>query len=222
VRIIRDLLPEHPMVKERGFKVPVYPHYCRWVDDPDSLLSNDGLQQEIDRVDGEARTELELVLKWSLRVNEMVTEIVRDLPPFPHVRESLEKIRDKADVIVCSATPNEALMREWQEHDIAKYVSVIAGQEMGKKAEHLNYATNGKYAEDHVLMIGDAPGDLKAARANNVLFYPVNPGNEAESWKRFHDEAFDKFINGEYAGDYEAKVIAEFDSYLPKLPPWQK
>ena len=222
VRIIRDLLGDHPMVKERGFKVPVYPHYCRWVDDPNSLLSNDGLRQEIARIDGEAKKELELVLKWSLRVNEMVTEIVRDLPPFPHVRESLEKIRDKADVIVCSATPNEALKREWQEHDIAKYVSVIAGQEMGKKAEHLNYATNGKYAENHVLMIGDAPGDLKAAQANNALFYPVNPGNEAESWKRFHDEAFDKFMDGKYAGDYEAKVIAEFDSYLPELPPWQK
>jgi hypothetical protein len=71
-------------------------------------------------------------------------------------------------------------------------------------------------------MIGDAPGDLKAARANNVLFYAVNPGNEAESWKRFHDEAFDKFMDGKYAGDYEARVIAEFDSYLPELPPWQK
>ena len=129
---------------------------------------------------------------------------------------------DSADVIVCSATPNEALEREWEEHDIAKYVSVIAGQEMGKKAQHLDYATTGKYKENHVIMIGDAPGDLNAAKANNVLFYPINPGNEPESWKRFHDEAFDKFINGEYAGDYEAKVIAEFDSYLPELPPWQK
>jgi len=113
VRIIRDLLPGHPMVRERGFKVPRYPHYFKWVDDPDSLLSNDGLRQAIDKAEGEAREELQLVLKWSLRVNEMVTEIVRDLPPFPHVRESLEKIRGKADVIVCSATPNEALQREW-------------------------------------------------------------------------------------------------------------
>ncbi len=222
VRIIRDLLPEHPMVKEFGFDVPKFEHYCAWVDDPDSLLSNEGLQQEIDRVNGEKKKELELVMKWSLRVNEMVTEIVRDLPPFPHVRESLEKIGESADVIVCSATPNEALMREWEEHDIAKYVSVIAGQEMGKKAEHLNYATKGKYKENHTLMIGDAPGDLNAAKANDALFYPINPGNETESWKRFHDEAFDKFIGGEYAGDYQAKVIAEFDSYLPELPPWQR
>lgn len=222
VRILRDILPGHPMVKEMGFEVPKYEYYCKWVDDPNSLLSNEGLQQAIDNSDGEEKAELENVLKWSLRVNEMVTEIVRDLPPFPHVRESLIKIQDSADVIVCSATPNEALEREWEEHDIAKYVSVIAGQEMGKKAQHLDYATTGKYKENHVIMIGDAPGDLKAAKANSVLFYPINPGNEPESWKRFHDEAFDKFINGEYAGDYEAKVIAEFDSYLPELPPWQK
>jgi hypothetical protein len=54
------------------------------------------------------------------------------------------------------------------------------------------------------------------------LFYPVNPGDEIESWKRFGDEAFDKFVNGEYAGQYEEKLIAEFDSYLPELPPWQQ
>jgi len=74
-------------------------------------------------------------------------------------------------------------------------------------------------------MIGDAPGDMKAAKANDALFYPINPGNETESWKRFHDEAFDKFIDkfidGQYAGEYEQKVIAEFDEYLPENPPWE-
>lgn len=222
VRIIRDLLPTHPMVKERDFEVPQFPHYFKWVDDPNSLLSNEGLEQAVKNAQSEEeRKELQQVLKWSYRVNELVTEIVRDVPPFPHVRESLEKIQAKADVIVCSATPNEALQREWEEHDIAKYVKVIAGQEMGKKAEHLDYATTGKYEKNHVLMIGDAPGDLKAARSVNALFYPINPGNEAKSWKRFHDEAFDKFMNLEYAGDYEAGLIAEFDEYLPENPSWQ-
>ncbi len=69
-------------------------------------------------------------------------------------------------------------------------------------------------------MIGDAPGDMNAAKANNALFYPINPGNEIQSWKRFHDEAFDRFIKGRYAGAYEQKVIAEFDEYLPEQPPW--
>jgi HAD superfamily hydrolase (TIGR01549 family) len=192
------------------------------VDDPKSLLSNEGLKSAIEQAPNEeARKELRQVLKWSLRVNEMVTEIVKDLPPFPYVRESLRKLRGKADVIVCSATPGEALIREWQEHDIDKYVRVIAGQEMGAKAEHLKYATEGKYKKDHILMIGDAPGDFKAARGIKALFYPINPGDEIRSWKRFHDEAIDEFLAGRYAGDYEAQLIAEFDSCLPELPPWQ-
>jgi hypothetical protein len=92
---------------------------------------------------------------------------------------------------------------------------------MGNKVQHLDYATTGKYERDHVLMVGDAPGDMKAAKANDALFYPINPGDEVKSWKRFCDEAFDKFINGQYAGEYEDKVIAEFDAYLPELPPWE-
>jgi len=222
-RIIAELLPAHPMVKARDFKVPQYPHYFAWVDDPNSMLSNDGLKQAIEKAtDPDVKSELENALAWSEKVNESIGQIVKGLPPFPYVRESLEKITPLADVIVVSATPNEALAREWEEHDIAKYVEVIAGQEMGKKAEHLEYATKDRYKKDHVLMVGDAPGDMKAAKANDALFYPINPGDEVKSWKRFHREGFDKFINGEYAGEYEEKVIAEFDAYLPEKPPWEK
>ncbi|MFH1616304.1 MAG: HAD hydrolase-like protein [Planctomycetota bacterium] len=220
VRILTELLPSHPMTKKRSFKVPKFEHYCKWVDDPRSLLSNEGLNTAIQSANGEAKKELQHVLEWSRKVNESVAAIVKDIPPFPYVRESLEKIFDKADVICCSATPGEALAREWEEHDIARYVQVIAGQEMGTKAQHLDIATKGKYAKNHVLMIGDAPGDMKAARSIGALFYPVNPGDEDKSWKRFHDEAFDKFIAGKYAGDYETKLIAEFDEYLPEHPDW--
>jgi len=221
--IIADLLPRHPMTKARGFNVPQYPHYFAWVDDPKSLLSNDGLKQAIEKARSpEAKAELELALAWSKKVNEAIGQIVKDMPPFPYVRESLEKIQPLADVIVVSATPGEALIREWEEHDIAKYAEVIAGQEMGTKAQHLEYATKGRYEKNHVLMVGDAPGDMKAARANTALFYPINPGDEVESWRRFHDEAFDRFIKGRYAGQYEAKLIAQFDACLPEKPPWEK
>ncbi len=222
-RIIAELLPSHPMVKARNFQVPQFPHYFAWVDDPNSLLSNDGLKRAIGETSNpDARGELENALAWSERVNAAIKDIVKGMPPFPFVRESLEKITPLADVIVVSATPCEALSREWEEHDIAKYAEVIAGQEMGKKAEHLNYATKGRYEKNHILMVGDALGDMKAARANDALFYPINPGDEAQSWKRFHDEAFDNFFTGQYAGIYEEKVIAEFDKYLPETPPWKK
>jgi phosphoglycolate phosphatase-like HAD superfamily hydrolase len=148
--------------------------------------------------------------------------MVHGVPPFPWVCESLSFLEDKADMIVVSATPLEALAREWEEHGIAQYVRVIAGQEMGKKALHLKLAAADKYAPDRILMIGDAPGDMNAARANNALFYPINPGFEEESWRRFYEEAVHAFLAGEYAGDYEARLIAEFESLLPDVPPWKR
>jgi len=159
---------------------------------------------------------------WTHLVNGLVEVRVHDVPPFPHVRESLEKVAGGADVMVVSATPNEALEREWAEHDIAGFVGMICGQEMGKKAEHIEHGAVGKYDADKILMVGDAPGDMKAAKANDALFYPINPGNEAASWQRFHDEAVEKFFAGEYAGDYEQALIDEFMTYLPSTPPWQR
>jgi len=221
VRILTELLPSHPKVKESGFKVPQFEYYCKWVNDPNSLLSNDSLKQAIAKAtDPKEKAELEITLDWSKRVNQAVADIVKNVPPFKYVRESLEEIVQEADIIVCSATPTEALEREWAEHGIAKYAKVIAGQEMGSKADHLEIVSNGKYDKDNVLMVGDAPGDMKAAQKNKVLFFPVNPGNEVASWKKFHDEAFDRFINGRYAGSYEKKLIEEFDACLPENPPW--
>jgi phosphoglycolate phosphatase-like HAD superfamily hydrolase len=222
-RILSELLPNHPMVRQRGFKVPKLPHYFAWVDDPKSVLSNDGLKKAIaEAKDPQAKKELERALDWNKKVNQAITDIVKGIPPFPYVQECLVKIQLTADVIVVSATPGEALIREWEEHDIAKYAAVIAGQEMGTKAQHLEYAAKGRYEKDHVLMVGDALGDLKASRANNALFYPVMPGKETESWKRFHEEAFDRFIKGRYAGSYEQKLVVEFDACLPEKPPWEK
>ncbi len=222
VRILKELLPSHPLVKDRKFEVPEFKYYADWVNDPNSLLSNEGLAATIDNASNQdQKAELGQALKWSQKVNEMVAEVVKDVPPFPYVLESLEKVSQKADIIICSATPSEALEREWAEHGMTKYVKVIAGQEMGTKAEHLAIVSDGKYKKDKIIMLGDAPGDHDAAKTNGLMFYPINPGDEPKSWKRFHDEAFDKFIDGEYSGEYGEKVVAEFDSYLPEHPPWQ-
>ncbi|MFP4056069.1 MAG: HAD family hydrolase [Candidatus Brocadiia bacterium] len=175
------------------------------------------------------------LIYWTHLVNALVALRVRDVPPFPHVCESLEKLAPKADIICVSATPFEALTREWEEHDIARYAAIICGQEQGKKAEHIGLACGGKldgkgsvaeigqrYPQGHVLMVGDAPGDLKAARANQALFFPVNPGHEEQSWERFFKEAIDKFLAEDYAGDYETKLIHDFQAHLPESPPWER
>lgn len=161
-------------------------------------------------------------LEWSAAVNRSVDEMVEGLPPFPCVRESLAKLAGRADVMVVSATPAHTIQKEWAEHDIARYVRLIASQEMGLKHEHLELAAGGRYPADHILMIGDALGDLKAARHVGALFYPIVPGQEAQSWRRFHEEASDHFFTGTFAGTYEAGLIEEFKKVLPDNPPWGK
>ena len=104
---------------------------------------------------------------------------------------------------------------------MTQFVRFIAGQEYGTKSEHLARAAKGKYPDNRILMIGDAPGDLKAAKKNDVLFYPINPGDEAQSWKRFYEEAADMFFSEKYAGGYEANLIREFNQYLPDKPLWE-
>ncbi len=121
-------------------------------------------------------------------------------------------------MLVVSATPNEALKSEWSEHGLMQFVTSICGQESGNKKETLTNAA--KFAPDHSLMIGDAPGDYNAAVANDCLFYPINPGAEEASWQRFFDEGVDKFLTGEFAGEYQRTLLDEFDSFLPVNPPW--
>ena len=112
--------------------------------------------------------------------------------------------------------------REWAEHGIAPYVQVIAGQEMGSKKEHLALAIEGRYDRDKVIMIGDAPGDRKAAEANGVGFYPVNPGYEEASWARFAAGIADSFFAGKYTEAAQEAFIEEFEALLPETPPWKK
>ena len=160
-------------------------------------------------------------MQWSDAVNASIAAMVRNVPPFPHVRQSLTKLAAVADIMVVSATPNEALQNEWNEHGIAAGVRMICGQEMGSKAEHIKYGAVAKYDSANILMVGDAPGDMKSAKVNGALFYPIMPGNEAASWRRFLDEGIDRFLAGRFAGPYEQTLIDEFLALLPSVPPWK-
>jgi phosphoglycolate phosphatase-like HAD superfamily hydrolase len=212
------LLRDWPEPMRRGVKIPDVSALQAWIDSGQPL-GNPTLEAEVARNHDPV---LKQTLEWSKAVNRAIADIVEGVPPFPFFRECAEKLQSQSDIICVSATPNEALEREWREHDIAKYAEVIAGQEMGSKKEHLKLTANGKYAKDCVLMIGDAPGDLAAARSNDALFYPINPGHEEESWERFQGEGIGRFLSRTYAGDYEASLIAEFQKLLPETPPWKK
>jgi len=210
-------LKERSEIKKANFPIPDLSDIQQYIDSG-LPLSNDGLKEYMKE---KTTPVLENALKWSEQVNRDIADMVHGVKPFPYVKESLEKLQNSADMIVVSATPVEALEKEWNEHDIAKYVKVIAGQEMGKKAEHLKLSAADKYEANHVLMVGDAPGDHKAAEANNAAFFPVKPGHEEESWEQFYKEVIDKFLNGEYEGDFKQKIIDDFYKLLPETPHWK-
>lgn len=207
-----EWLQKRPEVKARGVTIEIPASLRDWVS-TETKLGNPALEK---KVAASGDKDLAHALKWSIAVNDSIAAMVRGVPPFPMVRESLAKLAAKSDIVVCSATPNEALEAEWEEHDVRKYVVAICGQESGNKKETLTNSS--KYAANRSLMIGDAPGDYSAAKANKTLFYPINPGNEEASWQRFHDEAIDKFYDGTFAGAYQQMLLDEFDRYLPEMP----
>lgn len=215
---IFDLLGERREVRERGFVLPDIQALRDWVNATGTPRGNVALEEEVTATGDPVLTR---TLKWSLGVSAAIEDLVRDIPPFLYVRETLADLQHKADVICVSQTPAEALEREWAEHDLVKYVRLIAGQEYGSKSEHLKMAAVGKYDLDKILLIGDALGDLAAAKENGVCFYPINPGAEDEAWKRLYEEALPKFFAGAYAGSYENTLVDKFQRLLPEKPKWE-
>lgn len=213
-----DLLRDRPEVIKSGVKLPDTAALKKFIDSGVSLSN-----PELTRVAKETGDpDLASLLKWSNDVNAKIAATVKKVPPFPWAFESLKLIRKESDAICVSQTPTEALVREWEENDIIDYVSIIAGQELGTKSEHLILATKDKYKPGRILMIGDAPGDLKAARDAKALFFPIDPGRENASWECFAKEAYRRFLEGTYGGGYEKGKIEEFQALLPDTPPWKR
>jgi phosphoglycolate phosphatase-like HAD superfamily hydrolase len=213
-----DLLADWDLALARGYETPDTPNLRRWIEE-ETRLGNPALEAYCKKHDD---ADMHQALAWSADVNKTVGEVVKGgLPPFPLARESFERAAKQADLLVCSQTPTEALEREWREQSLDGYLFAIAGQEAGTKTEHIGLAAKDRYDPGNILMIGDAPGDRKAADANGALFYPILPGKEESSWARLHDEALDKFFAGEYAGAYADELIAAFEAQLPETPPWK-
>ena len=213
-----DLLRDRAEVAERGVTIPDYPELAEFVASPDYPLSDNGVRAYAAHHPSDTADRM---VRWGNSVNARIAEMVHGAGPFPGVREAMAAMYDSVDQMTVSATPIGALDREWKEHGLAQYMHLIAGQEQGSKAQHIEYAAKGKYPDDHILVIGDAPGDREAAAQVGVLWYPINPGAEKQSWARFKDEALGRFLGDTYAGAYQQALIDEYNAYLPDEVPWE-
>lgn len=214
-----ELLDTRPEVRERGYVCPDLTALKKWINETDKL-SAAGLSEYCAQ-NPDSDPILQNALKWSKEVDENIERIVHGVIALPGVKDAFEAFSSFADIMIVSATPQEAIVREWGAQGLLEYVTVVAGQEMGTKKVCITKALeDGKYDLNHVLMIGDAPGDYTAAQANGVLYYPIVPGKEVESWKRIKDEALARFKKIAYEGNYMEALLEEFDCVLLDKPTW--
>lgn len=182
-----------------------------WTEETTSL-SNPALVDAIERTDDPV---LDKAIRWSRRVNERIETLENADHPFPHVAEGLAAVHERADIAIVSSANGAAVTEEWTKHGLDRYVGLLCGQEAGSKAHCIGaLKDSGAYPASQVLMVGDAPGDLEAAEANGVLFYPIVPGDEAASWLRLKEEALEHFFSGTYVGAYQESLIASYRKAL--------
>ena len=206
-------------VKSLNINIPDLNELNDWVKDS-KTLSTENLIDLILKRSGKNNNNLNKVLKWSEEVNKKVKAKVFNLSPLSGAVNAINLLKPDADLMVISNTPLKTLYREWVGNDIYSNIEWIGGQETGNKTEMLMAATKGKYKKDHILIIGDSPGDLRAAKNINALFFPILPLSEEKSWNVFNTFGSLNFINETYSGNFEEDQIKQFQSLLNIEPPW--
>ncbi len=175
-------------------------------------LSNDGVQKAAEEcTDPAGRNCLLKALSWSKAVNAAIVTLPEELKlPFPGAKEGLAAAHTFADVAVVSSANRDAVDEEWTTHHLLDHVDIVLAQDCGSKAHCISEMLKFGYAPDKVLMVGDAPGDNDAAKANGVLYFPILVGKEGTSWEELKNTALSKLKDGTYTGTYAVEKETEF------------
>ena len=183
----------------------------KWTEEA-AELSNPALEAEIGRTDAPI---LKKALAWSKAVNRAIGELPWEVKKaFPGVREAFAAARGFADIAVVSSANRDAVEEEWERFGLLPLVDLPLCQDVGSKAYCIAELKKKGYAPDHILMVGDAPGDEDAAETNGVLYFPILVNHEAESWQLFLRDALPRFRGGDYAGAYQQERRAAFRTNL--------
>lgn len=191
-------------VNNKYKKIDLLSSYKTWLDNTKSKSSKD-LELYISTT---GKKELQKVVDWNDETNRLITLHQNDVMPFNNVKDTFEQLHKDFTIIIISSANNNAVMHEWNKFDLLKYVDKVCTQEMGSK-EHCIALMLDEYKPVDSIMLGDAKGDLEAARHNKILFYPLIPKQEDKCWLKFKNEYSIKFLTGEYK-DIESKLIDEF------------
>lgn len=178
----------------------------RWAENSREL-SNRAVQEAAEQTGSSC---LRKALAWSEAVNRAIQELPREeVKPFAGVKEQLAGLHSVCDAAVVSSANYEAVKDEWTRFGLTEHVDLLLAQNAGSKKDCIERLLRYGYERDKVMMIGDAPGDMKAARENGVFYYPILVKHEAESWNGV-EEAVRRLREGTFAGGYQEKKIREF------------
>ena len=160
-------------------------------------LSNGALEKALPAAQGPC---LAKALSWSKKVNAAINALPEsEKKPFDGAAAGLAAAHAAADVAVVSSANREAVEEEWARCGLLGSVDVLCCQDAGSKAACIAQLKAKGYAPDHILMVGDAPGDKAAAEKNGVWFYPILVRHEAESWAELVSTALARLTAGAYA-----------------------
>ncbi|MBS4982448.1 MAG: HAD hydrolase-like protein [Lachnospiraceae bacterium] len=175
-------------------------------------LSNRAIEEVLAQRESKS---LRMALEWSNQVNAAIQNLPEEENlPFEGAKAGLAAAHAVADVAIVSSANAGAVKEEWTRHNLIEHTDIMLAQDAGTKAYCISQLLQAGYEKDHVLMIGDAPGDQKAAEDNGVLYYPILVKKEKSSWEQFLSEGLEKFLSGTYAGIYQEERIEEFQKNL--------
>ena len=197
---------------DRTYKaVPDVDAFVRWTGEAPEL-SNQAVKAQWERTGKEIFRQ---ALEWSEEVNRKIGAMPEEAKcAFDGVREALKAAHETADVAVVSSANKKAVEEEWQRQGLMEYVDVVLSQDSGSKSACINALLKKGYCPDHVLMVGDAPGDCEAAGDNGVYYYPILVKHEEMSWRRFPAEALKRLVMGEYGGAWQEQMVRTFRDNL--------
>lgn len=157
-------------------------------------LSNASLEQALAQ---QPSDDLQKALDWSNEVNRQIKSYKGEALAFTGARSGLEKLHELGKVYVVSSANREAVEEEWRDQGLLEYVDDLYCQDRGKKEDVIASLLQDSYSKDHLVMVGDSPGDLAAAEQNQVAFYPILVGKEAASWKALQETFSPAFVAGQ-------------------------
>ena len=198
-------------INERYTLIPGIAAFSEWTRTTHAL-SMPALSETISTYpDGEGRVCLEKALSWSQAVNDSINTLPEEVKmPFEGAKEGLEAAHSIADVAIVSSANREAVVEEWEKFGLIPHTDIMLTQDIGSKAYCIGEMLKFGYSKEQTLMVGDAMGDLDAAKQNGVYYFPILPGKEKESWQELVGEGLKRLENSTYGGEYQEKKIKEF------------